>query len=84
MNVLSFSSRFARILVLLVLANLAIWPESSQAAIEETFAVLQIGTRTYRNVTVTTKAKNYIFIYFTIPLVIYLSNYFDFAAVLLI
>ena len=62
MNVLSFSSRFARTLGLLVLANLAIWPESSRAAIEETFAVLQIGTRTYRNVTVTTKAKNYIFI----------------------
>ena len=32
------------------------------AAAEETFDVLQIGTRTYTNVTVTTKAKNYIFI----------------------
>jgi len=29
---------------------------------EDTFAVLQIGTQTYKNVTVTTKAKNYIFI----------------------
>jgi hypothetical protein len=31
-------------------------------AIEEKFELLQIGTRTYTNVTVTTKAKNYIFI----------------------
>ena len=31
-------------------------------ATEDTFEVLQIGTRTYTNVTVTTKAKNYIFI----------------------
>ena len=31
-------------------------------AAEETFEVFQIGTRTYTNVTVTTKAKNYIFI----------------------
>ncbi len=32
------------------------------AAIEQKFDVLQIGTRTYTNVTVTTKAKNYIFL----------------------
>jgi hypothetical protein len=32
------------------------------AAAEETFPVLQIGTQTYTNVTVTTKAKSYIFI----------------------
>jgi hypothetical protein len=31
-------------------------------AAEEKFDVLQIGTQTYRNVTVTTKAKNYIFL----------------------
>jgi len=32
------------------------------AALEETFDVLQIGTRTYTNVTVTTKAKTYVFL----------------------
>src|SRR5881394_1200012 len=36
-------------------------PVSSQAA-EETFNMLQIGSQTYQNVTVTTKSKNYIFI----------------------
>jgi hypothetical protein len=34
----------------------------ANAAQEETFDVLQIGTQTYRNVTVTAKAKDYIFI----------------------
>jgi hypothetical protein len=37
-------------------------PGPSLAATEETFDVLQIGTHTYRKVTVTTKAKNQIFI----------------------
>jgi hypothetical protein len=37
-------------------------PSRLLSAVEERFAVLQIGTRTYRNVTVTTKDKNYIFI----------------------
>ena len=32
------------------------------AAAEQTFDMLQIGSRTYRNVTVTTKSKDYIFI----------------------
>jgi hypothetical protein len=36
--------------------------DSLAANAEETFAVLQIGTRTYTNVTVTTKARDYIFI----------------------
>ncbi len=31
-------------------------------AVEQTFAVLQIGARTYTNVTVTTKAKDYVFL----------------------
>jgi uncharacterized protein DUF5684 len=44
------------------LACLLMLPGTSWAAIEETFDVLQIGTHTYRNVTVTTKARNYIFI----------------------
>src|SRR5215472_12587656 len=29
---------------------------------EETFSLLEVGSHTYRNVTVTTKSKNYIFI----------------------
>jgi hypothetical protein len=32
------------------------------SAAEETFPVLQVGTRTYTNVTITTKAKTYVFI----------------------
>jgi hypothetical protein len=41
---------------------LIIIPMGATGAIEQTFDVLQIGTRTYKNVTVTTKAKDYIFI----------------------
>jgi hypothetical protein len=37
-------------------------PIGASAALEQTFDVVQIGTTTYRNVTVTTKTKNYIFI----------------------
>jgi hypothetical protein len=37
-------------------------PIGASAALEQTFDLLQIGTTTYRNVTVTTKGKNYIFI----------------------
>src|SRR5215813_4250509 len=33
------------------------------AATEETYPTLQVGSHVYTNVTVTTKAKNYIFIY---------------------
>ena len=46
----------------LALIWLALLPRPAQAALEQSFAVLQIGTTTYRNVTVTTKSKNYIFI----------------------
>src|SRR5712672_606046 len=35
----------------------------SAQATEETFSTLDLGPRVYTNVTVTTKAKNYIFIY---------------------
>jgi len=45
--------------------GMVVWlaqPRTALAAIEETFDVLQIGTHTYKNVTVTTKAKNYVFI----------------------
>ena len=62
MKVMGFTSRFARTLGLLALASLILRAQTASAVIEDTFAVLQIGTHTYRNVTVTTKAKNYIFI----------------------
>src|ERR1017187_215295 len=47
---------------LLALAALLMQPPSGLGATEDTFGVLKIGSRTYTNVTVTTKAKNYIFI----------------------
>ena len=49
-------------LVWLALAALLMRPFGAKAAEEERFGLLQIGTRTYTNATVTTKAKNYIFI----------------------
>jgi uncharacterized membrane protein YhaH (DUF805 family) len=49
-------------LLWLALAALLIRPLGVAGATEETFAVLQVGTQTYKNVTVTTKAKNYVFI----------------------
>src|SRR5437764_116939 len=35
---------------------------NAQAALEQSFEMLQVGTATYHNVTVTTKNKNYVFI----------------------
>jgi hypothetical protein len=49
-------------LVWLVMGVVLMAAASTCAGSEETFPVLQIGTRMYTNVTVTTKAKNYIFI----------------------
>lgn len=46
----------------LAVFSLGLRSEISTAFAEETFDVLQIGTHTYRNVTVTTKAKNYVFL----------------------
>jgi hypothetical protein len=46
----------------LALAALLMQPLGVLGAAEDTFEVLHIGTRTYTNVTVTTKAKTYIFI----------------------
>ena len=46
----------------LVLVGVLLAPGELNAALEQSFDVLQIGTTTYRNVTVTTKSKNYIFI----------------------
>lgn len=49
------------IALLVVGLSLAATPQA-RGSTEESFDVLQAGTRTYRNVTVTTKAKQYIFI----------------------
>src|SRR5215471_2530409 len=49
-------------LVWLVLAAFLTLPLGARALTEEAFDVLQIGTKTYKNVTVTTKAHDYIFI----------------------
>src|ERR1039458_6231845 len=46
----------------LTVAALLMRPLGALGAAEETFEVLHVGTRTYTNVTVTTKAKAYIFI----------------------
>lgn len=54
-----------RIILSLVSLSLAAWflaPLSARAANEESFDVLKVGTHTYKNVTVTTKQKDYIFI----------------------
>ncbi len=61
---MSFCAKYARIastVTWLALAAGLVSPIGAGAA-EETFPVLEIGTRTYTNVTVTTKAKTYIFI----------------------
>jgi hypothetical protein len=49
-------------LLWLAMAALLMRPLGAVGATEESFDVIQIGTRAYTNVTVTTKAKNYIFI----------------------
>ena len=49
-------------LLWLSLAALLLRPLGAEGTTEEKFEMLQIGTRTYTNVTVTTKAKNYIFV----------------------
>ena len=54
--------RFSGALMWLVVVLLAVLRPATAAAVEQTFATLQVGARTYTNVTVTTKAKNYIFI----------------------
>jgi|ERR1051325_1609460 hypothetical protein len=46
---------------LFCLSLVALIPNSTKA-VEETFPLLQVGTHLYTNVTVTTKAKNYVFI----------------------
>ena len=62
MNLRSSYLDFASRLLVASLIFLLFKPAVSTAATEQTFDVLQIGTHTYRNVTVTTKSKKYIFI----------------------
>src|SRR6266404_1339275 len=61
MNIVKSYREFVRTWKWVMLALLIV-PFGVNGAIEQTFEVLQIGTRTYKNVTVTTKAKDYIFI----------------------
>src|SRR5262249_54804995 len=49
-------------LIGVILAAVLLAPLVARAALEEKFDLLQIGTTTYRNVTITTKNKNYIFL----------------------
>ena len=62
MNIFRIQHYTAGRLWWLALAALLMRPLSGLGATEDTFEVLHIGTRSYTNVTVTTKAKSYIFI----------------------
>jgi hypothetical protein len=52
----------APMIIRLILAMGMLVPGVVRATLEQSFDVLQIGTTTYRNVTITTKNKNYIFL----------------------
>ena len=56
----SYAQVASRLIWLLWL--IALGQPAAMSAVEETFDVLQVGTRTYTNVIVTTKAKTYIFL----------------------
>ena len=62
MNYCKICHGIARNVMWLLLVTWLIQPATAEGVVEETFPVLQIGTQVYTNVTVTTKAKNYIFI----------------------
>jgi len=62
MNAYKMQQCAAGRVIRVTLAGWLIFVSGAMAAVEEKFAVLQIGARTYTNVTVTTKAKNYLFI----------------------
>src|SRR5579859_4198932 len=64
MNTLRMRGTFAGALFAIALLALITLgqTESAWAASEQTFDLLQIGTHEYRNVTVTTKTKDYVFI----------------------
>jgi len=61
MKTVNFSLTSTCGLLALILAALW-WPTRSDAALEQTFDVLQVGTTTYHKVTVTTKSKSYVFL----------------------
>src|SRR2546421_3702535 len=50
------------LLRLLLLVAFLMASSAVSLAIDETFPVLQVGTRTYTNATITTKAKTYVFV----------------------
>jgi hypothetical protein len=54
-------SVMTRLIAMIVLIGF-FFPSAATASLEQSFDALQVGTVTYRNVTVTTKNKNYIFI----------------------
>src|SRR5215469_12609036 len=60
MNDVKFVRCAARILAWAMLVALYCSPLTARG--EETFPVLQVGTQTYTNVTVTSKTSNYVFI----------------------
>ncbi len=62
MNNFKTWQRLAGKLVLLGLAAGLMHPAPAWGLTEQTFDLLQIGTRTYTNVTVTTKSRKYVFI----------------------
>jgi hypothetical protein len=62
MKIVRLPDHWARQVAVLALTTLALWPLAAPAALEQTFDVLQVGTATYRKVTVTTKTKSYVFI----------------------
>ncbi len=62
MNAYNMQQYAAGRLIQVTLAGWLILVAGTVAAVEEKFPVLQIGARTYTNVTVTTKAKHYVFI----------------------
>ena len=61
MKLLCIGNRVARCLFWTLVFMLAVLADGN-AATEEKFELLQYGTKTYQNVTVTTKTKDYIFI----------------------
>ena len=62
MNEMRLSRIVQRLVKSCILAFFALISSPALAGIEETFDTLQIGTHTYKNVTVTTKAKDYVFV----------------------
>ena len=62
MKISKIRVQFVGGLLVLALGIVLVRSQAAAATIEQTFDVLQIGTHTYRNVTVTTKSKDYVFI----------------------